>query len=421
MKGFVAAVLGTAVPAIAFAGIAIGRLPRLRMNRATIAFSGAAILVLGGIFGLDEALAAVDGGTLVLILSMMVLSANLKLAGFFDLAAVWLEARTAGPRRTLALVMGAAAVLSALFLNDTICIMMTPVVLSLTLKRGRAPVPYLIGLATAANIGSAATIVGNPQNMLIGAASGIPFLRFLALLGPPSALSLLAAYLIVMATFRDEFGGLPRPGESLDSGGRPSEASRSGPGPYRPLLLKCGIASAVMILAFVSGVPVAAAAAGGAAILLITRRIKPERVFRELDWTIIVFFSGLFVLSEAVSRTPAFSYLVGRGASVAGRSPVLLAAFTALISNLVSNVPAVMLMRPLVPLFADPERTWLTLAMASTYAGNLTLVGSVANLIVAEGAKTRGVELSFGSYFKAGAPITLATIAIGTAWLAVVP
>jgi Na+/H+ antiporter NhaD/arsenite permease-like protein len=417
-----AAAIGATI-LLSLVGIAVGRIPRLRMNRATIAFSGAAFLVALGALSVKEAFAAIDLGTLVLILSMMIVTANLKFAGFFALAgnAVLRAART--PKALLALIMASAAVLSALFLNDTICIVMTPLVAGLCVRARRNAVPYLIALALSANIGSAATIIGNPQNMLIGAASGITFLRFLSRLWVPSALGTAIAYAAVVVVFRSEFVGGQRLGSADGAvgvlrGDRRQEGGIPAREPYRPLLYKSLAAVGVMLAAFLANAPVAAAAMGAAALLLTTRRIKPERVFAELDWTIIAFFGGLFVITEAVSQGAAFKFLVDRGLPAVGQDMTRLSAFTVVLSNLVSNVPAVMLMRPLVDFFADKEKAWLVMAMASTYAGNLTLLGSVANLIVAESAKKYGVEISFGTYLKVGLPTTILTVAVGAAWLA---
>ncbi len=414
----------SAVIVLSLVGIAVGRIPRFRMNRATIAFSGAAFLVVLGALSAEEAFAAIDLGTLVLILSMMIVTANLKLSGFFDLAGEAVLRTALTPRRLLGLVMTASAVLSALFLNDTICIMLTPLVAALCVRSRRNPAPYLIGLALSANIGSAATIIGNPQNMLIGASSGIPFGRFLARLAVPSALGVAVAYVVVLLVFRREFAAGGR--IAIDDGTRgpapetrPTEAL-TGPGSrvYFPLLVKSLLTVILMTAAFLSGLNVAAGAMAGAAILLTTRRVRPERVFAELDWTIIAFFGGLFIITESVSRTGAFALLVEKGMPAVGQSMARFSVFTLILSNLVSNVPAVMLLRPLVDWFADKEKVWLVMAMASTYAGNLTLLGSVANLIVAETAKRYGVEIKFGAYLKAGLPTTLITTAIGAAWLA---
>jgi Na+/H+ antiporter NhaD/arsenite permease-like protein len=400
----------TAVIVLSLLGIAVGRLPRLRMNRATMAFTGAAFLIVLGAIPAEEAFRAVDLNTLVLILSMMIVTANLKFAGFFVLAgnAILRAART--PRRLLALVMAASAVLSALFLNDTICIVLTPLVAGLCVRAKRKAAPYLIALALAANLGSAATIIGNPQNMLIGASSGIPFLRFFLRLAFPAFAGTAIAYAVVSVVFRKEFAA----GQRIEfvAGTDARETVN------RPLLLKCGAAILIMIAAFLTEIPVAVASMVAAGLLLTTRRVKPERVFAELDWTIIAFFGGLFVITEAIARSSGFDFLVARGLPAVGQDMARFSVFTLVLSNLVSNVPAVMLMRPLVDFFADREKAWLVMAMASTFAGNLTLLGSVANLIVAETGKRYGIEIGFGEYLKAGLPTTILTTALGVAWFA---
>jgi len=397
---------------LALIGIAIGRLPRLRMNRATIAFAGAAFLIALGGISAEEAAAAIDLSTLILILSMMIITANLKFSGFFDLAGNLVLRAADRPRKLLTLVMASSAVLSALFLNDTICIMMTPLVAVLCQRSKRNPVPYLIALALSANIGSAATIIGNPQNMLIGASSGIPFMRFLSRLAIPSVAGLVVAYLLTVLVFRKEFADNEK--ITITDLALDGNAERK---IYKPLLYKSLFAILVMTVAFILDAPVYAAAMAAAGILLTTRRINPERVFAELDWTIIAFFGGLFIITAAVAKTDAFSWFVARALPLVGQSMAGLSAFTLVLSNLISNVPAVMLMRPLAQYFPNQEQFFLVLAMASTYAGNLTLLGSVANLIVAESAKRFGIHISFGTYLKVGLPTTLVTIMLGTLYI----
>jgi len=401
--------LALAIIVVTLIGVAVGRYPWLRMNRATMALVGATALAVIGAIPLERALAAIDLNTLVLLFAMMVINANLRLAGFFRLVSGWVARWARSPRRLLALVVVASGVLSALFLNDTIVLVFTPLVLELTAALRRNPVPYLVGLVTAANIGSTATITGNPQNMLIGLASGLPYLTFTAYLGPVAVAGLAAAWLVLVVVYRQEFGGRP-----FDQ--TPALPARR----YRPLLRKSLLATALMLAAFVLGAPIPLAALAAAALLLTTRRLKPQRVFRELDWSLLVFFAGLFVVTGAIETTGLTERLFAVAEPVAQRGVAALAGVSVVVSNLVSNVPAVLLFRPLIPHFPEPDRAWLTLAAATTLAGNLTLLGSVANLIVAETARQRGVELGFGEYLKAGVPITLVTLALAVAWLSVV-
>lgn len=401
-------VVAGCVVALTIIGVAAGRYPLLRMNRATIALVGATALVALGAISLEEAYASLDLDTLVLLLAMMILNANLRISGFFGIVGRWISNRARSARMLLGLLMLAPGLLSALFLNDTIVVMFTPLVLEITASLRLNPIPYLIGLATAANIGSVAAITGNPQNMLIGVASGIPFVTFSAYLLPVALVGLCLAWLVITGMYRSDLRAYL------------SAQTEVRVRVYRPLLWKSLAAVSGLVVALLAGVHIPLAALGAAAFLLITRRLKPERVFREIDWGLLVFFAGLFVVTGALETTGLSHRLFAAMLPVAeGGIPALTGVATVL-SNLISNVPAVLLFRPFVPHFTDPQQTWLTLAMATTLAGNLTLLGSVANLIVAETASRRGVHLSFKEYLKAGLPITLLTLAAGVVWLLLV-
>ncbi len=386
-------------------GVAVGRYPWLRMNRATIALVGATMLIALGAIPLEEAYRAIDMNTLLLLFAMMILNVNLRLAGFFQ----WVTARVVkwarSPRMLLALLLFTSGILSAFFLNDTIVLMFTPLVIEITSTLRRNPIPYLIGLVSAANIGSAATIVGNPQNMIIGLASGIPFVQFTASLFPASIAGLFLIWAILVMLYRQDFSG------SLE--GVPQVNVRI----YPPLLQKSLLASSLMIVAFALGTPIPLAALMAASLLLITRRLKPQRVFAEIDGALLVFFASLFIVTRAIETTGFSETLFRLMQPIAERGVAALALVALLLSNLVSNVPAVLLFRPFVPHFPNPIQAWLTLALATTFAGNLTLLGSVANLIVAETARRQGIRLEFMEYLRAGLPITLLSLGIGILWL----
>lgn len=401
--------LASVVIVVTLIGVAVGRYPRLRMNRATISLVGATLLIVVGAISLDEAYASLDMNTLALLFAMMVINVNLRLAGFFRLVGSEVIRLARTPRQLLALIVIASGILSALFLNDTIVLMLTPLVLELALTLKRNPIPYLIGLVTAANIGSAATIVGNPQNMIIGVASQTPFAAFTLRLAPASLVGLGVAWGILALVYRREITGAAFPPDiSL-----PWEPI------YRPLLQKSLIAVILMLVAFLAGAPVALAALAAACLLLITRRIKPQRVFNEVDVSLLVFFSGLFIVTGAIEQIGISEWLFALGRPLASRGVWALSVVAVALSNLVSNVPAVLLFRAFIPQLADPREAWLTLALATTFAGNLTLLGSVANLIVAEIAKGRGVHLGFTEYLKSGAAITLLSLALGVVWLSI--
>lgn len=401
--------LSIAVIVATIVGVAIGRLPYLRMNRATIALAGAAALILLGAISLEEAYASLDLNTLTLLFGMMIINANLRRAGFFGLVGDWVVRNSPTPQRLLLLLVIAAGVLSAVFLNDTIVLIFTPLVLDICRALDQRPIPYLIALATATNIGSVATITGNPQNMIIGIASQISFVNFTLYLAPVA----LAGFVVILLVMRLIY---PRVITRTLFVHRAMLDAKTEP----RLLRKCLIATGLMMMAFLVGMPPPEAALGGAALILISRRIDPEAVFREVDWSLLVFFAGLFVVTGALETLGVSAQLFAILQPVAEQGVLALTVVSAVLSNLISNVPAVLLFRPFVPQFPNPTQAWLTLAMATTLAGNLTLLGSVANLIVAETAARRGVNLTFGEYLKAGVPITLLSLACGVIWLILV-
>ena len=384
-------------------GVAVGRWPGLRANRASIALVGAVALVAAGSIPLEAAWRAIDLDTLALLLGMMVLNANLKLAGFFAWSAGLTLCVARGPRALLGLVVGTTGALSALFLNDTVCLMLAPLVLEVARGLRRDPAPYLVGLMLAANAGSVATITGNPQNMWIGVHSGLGYGEFLLALGPLAAASLAIVWVVVMLCFPREF--------------RAGAFERVEPPPVRilrPLLVKSLSVSALLLVLLFARVPFSLAALAAAALLLVTRRVDPERVFAEFDWQLLVFFAALFVVTGAIGEAGLAAGLEhalgGAGSGLGGR-----VASTALLSNLVSNVPAVLLVGTAGEL-TRPE--WLALAAASTLAGNLTLLGSVSNLIVVEEGRRAGLRLTFLAHLRAGVPVTLLTLLLAWAWLA---
>lgn len=387
-------------------GIAVGRYPGFRMNRATIALVGATILVIINHLSFEDAARLVDINTIILLFAMMVLNINLRLSGFFNIVANRIIRYARTPRQLLALIIFASGFLSSLFLNDTIVIMFTPVLIEVILKLKRNPLPYLIALATSANVGSVATIVGNPQNMIIGIFSGLSFIDFAIQLFPVATLGLMIVWLIIVIAYKKEF----RENVNLT-------ADEFDPRIFKPLLVKSIIVLIIMLVAFVAGLPIALSALGASALLLITRRIKPERVFIELDWSLLVFFSGLFIITDLLNQLFISPNFNGQLNIFTNNNLIDLSLLSLLLSNLISNVPAVLILSPIIKSVENAEIFWLALAISSTFAGNLTLLGSVANLIVAESARKKGINLSFTEYLKSGAPITILTLIIGIFWL----
>lgn len=381
--------------------LTIGRLPGFRIDRTGAAIIGASLMIAFRVLTMEEAIRSVNHETLILLFGMMIVVANLRLSGFFAMVSAWAVEHTHHPLALLAAIVLVSGVLSAFFVNDTMCLVLTPLVLDIVTRLQRNPIPYLLAVAMAANIGSAATITGNPQNMMIGAFSQIPYRTFAAAIAPISAAGLVLTVVLIAMIYRREFIGVPR----IDIENPRVRVNTA-------LLWKSVAAAGVMIILFFTGLPVSKVAVVTGAILLITRRIKPEKVYREIDWSLLVLFAGLFVVIAGVERT----LLTGDVLTLVKRLQLdrtgVLTVWSAILSNLVSNVPAVLVFKPFLSTLADPQHAWLTLAMSSTMAGNLTVLGSIANLIVIERSR-RIVKISFIEYLKVGVPLTLLTLWIG--------
>jgi Na+/H+ antiporter NhaD/arsenite permease-like protein len=401
--------------ALTYLVIGLQKVPRLHIGRPAGALLGAVAMVAWGVIDFDGARRAIDLDTILFLLGMMIVLAYLELSGFFEVVERRVLGFATSARALLWLVVGSAGLLSALFMNDTICLMLTPVVVRVTRRLELPPAPYLIALATAANIGSSATIIGNPQNALIAVRSGIGFLDFLAGLWPIAAAGLIVDGLILTALYRRSITGAPLRVP-------PPRALRA---VQRSMLAASLLAGAGMMLALVLGAPPAGAAMSAGAAVILAGAARPRDALKQVDWSLLLFFGGLFVVMHAVDQAGLARAMVAGFTGPPGlqSSPAALArlgAAATLLSQAVSNVPAVMLFVPglesLPAVSAAP--LWLALAAFSTLAGNLTILGSVANVIVLETARRDGVEIGFLEYLKTGAPLTLATCLLAWGWLA---
>ena len=402
--------IAVAIFAATYAVVAFGKIPVYRIDRAGAALLGGSLMVAAGVLTLDEAYRAVDLNTITLLLGMMIVVANLRLSGFFRIVNGWIAAHVRQPLALLIAVALAAGLLSAFLVNDAICLVMTPLVLDVVERRRRDPVPYLLAVAMASNVGSVATITGNPQNIIIGSLSGIPYATFAAALAPVAAFGLIMTVaLIALAYRRDFFTRQALPPVAIEQHY------------HKALVVKTVLVTAAMMALFFLGQPVAKVAIVGGAFLLLTRRVSPTKIYREIDWPLLVMFVGLFIVVAGLEKTVIDPHLPALMGALHFDDNAVLGVITAVLSNIVSNVPAVLVLKPFVAELHDPQRAWLVVAMTATLAGNFTLVGSVANLIVAQRAKARGVEVRFWPYFVIGAPLTVITIAAGLLWLGAGP
>lgn len=399
-----------AIFALTYLLLAAQRVPWLRVDRPGAALIGAVAMITVGGLPLSDAYAAIDLDVLVFLFGVMLLTAYLEAGHFFDWAAARVVAHTRSARALLAAVVAVSGALSALFVNDTVCLVLTPLIIAAVRPLGLRPVPYLLALALAANAGSVVTLTGNPQNMLIGVASGLSFARFAASQLAVGAGALVIIYAVLVLRYRRELAvplaaSHPVPAVALDV----------------PLVARAVVVFAGALVAWLAGYSLPLVAIVAAGILVAIARRPPALAYARIEWPLLVFFAALFVLLRGVrDLPPVVALTTAAAAQLTGapwRDAGIVSGAMVVLSNLVSNVPAVLLWLPVVPRLPDAGFIWLVVAMSATFAGNLTLLGSLANLIVAERAEARGVTLRFTEYLGVGVPVTLLTVAWGIAAL----
>ena len=399
-------IVATVIFAITYVLISGRQLKILPLNRPAAALLGAVLMVSTGVMTPERAYHAVNYDTLVLLLGMMLISAYLYLAHFFEWAADVVLKFSHTPQRLLLFLTLISGILSALLVNDTICLMLTPLVVAV-IRRGKLPLlPFLIALATSANIGSVATLVGNPQNMIIGHFSRIPFSEFARSLAPAALVGLAINFGIVSFGFRKVLRAAaisrePHPIQKLDRG----------------LFAIVCIVFVSIFLCFLAGLNLAWTALAGAALVMVLARRDTHEVLKLVDWHLLVFFAALFVVVEGLSDTglpdAIYRHLQPMFGAHATPQAWNLSWFAVAGSNVFSNVPFVLVAGKWIPHFADPALMWKVLALATTFAGNLTIIGSVANMIVVESAREH-LEIGFWDYTRFGIPITILTTVAGT-------
>jgi Na+/H+ antiporter NhaD/arsenite permease-like protein len=394
-----------AVFVLTYIGMALGRVPGLLLDRSGIALVAAVVLVATGAVRPESLPQAIHFPTIALLFALMIVSARFAAAGFYDASAAWIARHRGHPALLLALTIAIGGGLSAILVNDIVVFVMTPLLCAGLARRGLDPRPFLAALAGAANAGSAATLIGNPQNIVIGQVGGLDFLAFLGVCGPPALAALGAVYLAVWIVWREQLVMRPKPVEA------PPVAFDRGQ------TVKAALATLVLLALFATPVPRELSAMVIAALLLTSRRFASRDMLTSVDWPLLLLFAGLFVVNAGLAQTgvtaDALSWLAAQGwlpDRLSVLAPLALAA-----SNTVGNVPAVIL---LLAVWKNvPEGALYGLALMTTLAGNFLLVGSIANLIVAERAAQAGVRFGFADHARAGIPMTLASMAIAALWL----
>ena len=394
-----------AIFAITYLGIAMGRIPGLKLNRPGIALLGAISMMIFGGVKTSDAVSYVNWPTIFLLFGFFVISAQLRLSGFYDLVATAVAGQLGHPARFLLILMVAAAGLSAVLNNDIVCYAFTPIVSIALLRQRINPVPFLIALALASNLGAAATLIGNPQNMMIGEVAHLSFGGYLLWSLAPVVFSLAAAYGIIWWLSRKYF---------YNHLSAPATTQKEFPQAAYPLD-RLHAAKGILILLvaiglFFTSLPKEIIALAAAGIHLASTKFRTEDLLGLVDWPILVLFMGLFVVAGTFHSTgygdQAVHALAQGGFNL--NSPGTLVFTTAALSNLIGNSAAVMLLLKIVNL-ALPLTAYI-LALTNSFAGNLILIGSVASIIVVQQASQQGVKISFWDFARLGIPVTLVAL-----------
>jgi len=398
-----------AVFAVVYLGMILGGLPFLQLDRTGIALLGAIAIVALGVLSPEQAARSIHLPTLLLLFAFMVISAQMRLGGFYTRVTLQITELRLSPPALLAAVIASVGALSAVFSNDVVCLAIAPVLADACLARRLDPVPYLLGLACAANVGSAATLIGNPQNMLIGQVLELSFLGYFLEALVPVLLGLAATWGVITWQTRGRWRTVlddPPPERRQDDAAYDRWQTAKG----------LAIAGALLAVFLFTNTPREVAALTGAGLLLMSRKLHSNKMLGLVDWELLILFIGLFVVNRALAQTGltamAVQTLADAGVSLAEPGPLFVA--TLLLSNVVSNVPAVML---LLPAATEPFSGPL-LALVSTLAGNFFIVGSIANIIVVDAARRRGIAIDWRSHARAGVPVTLFTLAVTAVWFA---
>ncbi len=398
--------------------ISARRLRLLPIGRPGAALAGATAMValsmVSPTYGLSpaEAFAAVEPNTIALLLGMMLLAGALGEAGFFELGADWLLSRRLSPTALLHVVTIASGLLSALLVNDSVCLLLAPLVDNVARKAGRERTPYLFGLAMGSNAGSALTLAGNPQNMLVAHLSGIAYRDYLVRAGLPALAGLVVTSGVLGFIFRRELAKESAPPLSSPP------VHEVHPSRWRLTVALC--CTLLVAILFLAGGNLAWSALGGAALMMLLRGRAPDRLFDAVGWTVLLFFGALFIVVAGLQKTgllaDALAYLEPLFPETRAGSLASLGGSLLLGCQIVSNVPFILLAEPWIRRLPDPHLAWMSTALFSTLAGNLTLIGSVANIIVVDSTSAEN-ELSFFRYLKVGIPVTLASSLVAGALL----
>lgn len=394
---------------LTYSGIAIGQSSLLRLDRTGYALLGATAMLATGCITLETALDSINWPSLILLFSLMVVSAQMHYAGIYSKMAEFFTRFLKRPIVFLAILMLSSALLSAFLNNDVVCLAFTPVIILSLVKKQYNPVPYLVALALSSNIGCAYTLIGNAQNILVGEVAHLSFDKYILYAAVPVTACLLSAFLLIVFITRGRW--------KLETAGPINEQWET-PMPFNAwrTIKGSGTLLIIVLLFLFSPLPQYLIALTAAGLLLCSRRLESKQVLELVNWQLLLLFIGLFVVVGAFSSSPVekdlTAFLYSLGIDLTDKATLVLT--TATLSNLINNSAAVMLLLKITD-FSQPENGYL-LAMSNAIMGNFLLIGSLANVIVAQTAEGMGVTVSFKTFAKYGIPVSLVSLVILLAW-----
>ncbi|HXZ02318.1 MAG TPA: SLC13 family permease [Stellaceae bacterium] len=394
-----------------YVGMAAGRLPWLQVDRTGIALMGVIALLATETVTLDDLGATIDTSTLVLLFALMIISAQFLYSGFYDLCAEWITSQGGGPARLLAVTVAVCGGLGALLANDIVVFAMAPLLIAGARARGLDPRPFLLALACSINAGSAATVIGSPQNILIGQVGNLSFHTFLLACLVPAMVGLICVFGVIWLLWHDRIEGMvpAAAGEAPEVQLHPHDRYQT---------IKGLAAMAALLILFATTMPREIVGLAIAALLLATRKFTSRTMIAAVDWPLLLLFVSLFAITGTLADTglPWTVISALQGVGLLPDSLAVLTPLTLLMSNIIGNVPSVILLLQVWP--SPPQGALYALALLCSLAGNLLLVGSLTNLMVVERGAAFGVRISFAEYARAGVPITLLSMGFAVFWLA---
>ncbi len=405
--------LTLAIFVLVYVAMGVGHLPGFRLDRTGSAIVGAMVLIAAGRISPAAAWAAVDYRVIGLLFGLMTISAAFMVAGFYDWVALKVGHLDVGPEGLLAILIAVSGAMAALLNKDVVAVAMTPIFCSICLERRLNPLPFLLGFCFAANFASATTILGSPQNMIIAETLRLSFLGFMAAAAPPAVLGLPVVWGVIVLCYRGRW--------TLPATRGPAAPALPPPATFdRGETIKTGIVTVAVVAAFIfSDLPHMLIALMGASVLLISRRFASSDLLHHVDGDLLLLLFGLFVVNAVLTATGLPEEVLAglRHVGLDLRDPPSMLVIMAVLSTIVGNNPAVMLVAPFVGGAAHPEALGAAIALGTSFSSSAVIFGSLVGIIVAEECRKRGISLSFSEFARAGLPTSILCLLMAAGWI----